>query len=200
MNQQTPQHADAPQWRLFCAVELSTEVRERAAAHIARLREKLPDLRAGWERTDKLHVTLKFFGDVEHSRIEALSIAISRAADTIAPFKLDIAAAGTFPPHGNPRVLWLGIRDSSGSLARLHNSLENECAAAGFKREQRPFHPHITLARLRQPAAARPLADLHRELGFKPLELPVNEILLMRSELGPGGSRYEALSRHRLSI
>lgn len=185
--------------RLFCAIELPQELRARAAEHIARLREKMPRVRAGWERAEKLHITLKFFGDVEESRTPALMLAAERAASAVAPFTLTVADAGAFPLHGQPRVLWLGLRDSSGALARLQNHLEDECAAAGFKREERPFHPHITIARLRQPAGARQLAALHLELGFPAMEMTVNELVLMRSELGPNGSRYTVLTLYKLT-
>jgi RNA 2',3'-cyclic 3'-phosphodiesterase len=184
--------------RLFCAVELSAEARARAVEHIARLRERLPQARVSWERAEKLHLTLKFFGDVEQGRAQALSEALESAANLGTPFPLHLAGAGAFPPHGAPRVLWLGLSDETGSFARLHQAVERECAAAGFKREERPFHPHLTIARLRQPTGARALAELHRELGFAALELKVNEIVLMRSELDPRGSRYTTLSRHAL--
>jgi 2'-5' RNA ligase len=186
-------------WRLFCAIELSEEIRTRAAEHIARLRSALPRVRAGWERPEKLHLTLKFLGDVEQSRVPALSLAAERAASSVAPFTLTIADAGAFPTHGPARVLWLGLRDSSGSLTRLQQSLEDECAAAGFKREGRSFHPHLTLARLRQPTGARTLAAQHQELGFQAMELNVSKIALLRSELGPHGSRYTMLSQHSLT-
>lgn len=198
MNEEKMSRANASQWRLFSAIELSDEVRARAAAHIALLRDELPDVRASWERTEKLHITLKFFGDIEQTRINALSSATERAANSIVPFNLFIEGAGAFPPRGNPRVLWLGVNDSTDSLARLQQTLENECAAAGFPRDERPFHPHITVARLRQPAGTRQLADLHRETGFQAMELNVREMVLMRSELSPGGSRYTALARQSL--
>lgn len=194
-----PARAPASVLRLFCAVELSPEVRARAAAHIARLREKMPHVRAGWEREEKLHITMKFFGAVEHTRADALSQAIDRAAGIVAPFTLNIADAGAFPTHAKPRVLWLGVHDTDGHLSRLYETLEHECAAAGFTRDDRTFHPHITIARLRHPAGTRELADLHRELGFPSIELPVNEIVLMKSELGPKGSCYTALSHHGLA-
>ncbi|HEX7999062.1 MAG TPA: RNA 2',3'-cyclic phosphodiesterase [Pyrinomonadaceae bacterium] len=190
--------SDASSLRLFCAITLSQDVRTRAAEHIAHLRDSLPRVRVSWERTEKLHITLKFFGDVEPSRTGSLSGALTRAANTVNAFNLLIQGAGTFPTHGNPRVLWLGVQDSSGTLTRLHQSLEDECALSGFKRDERPFHPHITLARLRQPAGTRPLAALHQETGFPALELNVNGIVLMKSELGRGGSCYTVLSHHRL--
>jgi 2'-5' RNA ligase len=198
-HEEDARRAEAARLRLFCAIELSPEVRARVVEHIARLREQLPDVRAGWERAEKLHLTLKFFGEVEEGRAQALSQAIERAAGSAAPFTLVVAEAGAFPPHGPARVLWLGIRDSSSQLARLHPTLETECADAGFKREQRPFHPHLTLARLRNPAGARTLAELHKELGFEAMELNVHELVLMRSELGPRGSCYTALAHHGLA-
>jgi 2'-5' RNA ligase len=142
---------------------------------------------------------MKFFGAVEPTRADDLSLAIERAAKRFAPFGLDIDGAGTFPPHASTRVLWLGVQDTNGHLARLYQILENECAIAGFKRDERRFHPHITIARLRHPAGARILADLHLELGFPSMDMPVNEIALMKSELGPKGSSYAAMSRHYLA-
>lgn len=186
-------------WRLFCAVELSDEVRQRAAEHIARLRNSLPDVRASWDRPEKLHITLKFFGDVEQARAPDLSLAAEHAANSGAPFTLAIAGAGVFPPRGPARVLWLGIRDVSGNLTRLHAALEDECAAQGFTREERHFYPHLTIARLRQPAGAGALAAHHVALGFEAVEQSVTGIVLLRSELHPTGSRYTPLSCHSLT-
>jgi len=185
--------------RVFCAVELTDEVRERVAERVRRLRAEFPDVRASWEKPEKLHVTLKFIGDVEHARADALSGAAERAAACIEPFELTIEETGTFPPHGQPRVLWLGINDASGSLAFMHRALETECAAAGFPREPRAFKPHLTLARVRSPHGARDLAAAHRETPFEPQRFKVSELVVMRSELGPGGSRYTPLSRHALN-
>lgn len=188
-----------PLLRVFCAVELPASVRERAAAHIADLRSRVPDVRGGWERPEKLHVTLKFLGEIEPARSAELLSAAERAARSVQPFELCLEGAGVFPPRGLPRVLWLGIADTSGALARLQQRLESECAAAGFQREDRPFHPHVTIARLRRPEGARRLGALHREKGFAPAAFSVNSLVVLRSELGPGGSRYTELARHPLT-
>jgi 2'-5' RNA ligase len=184
--------------RVFCAVELPYELRSRVGERLRRLRAEFPDVRASWEKPEKLHITLKFLGDVEPSRVEALSSAAARAAASLEPFGLTIEEPGAFPPHGQPRVLWLGIVDVSGSLALMHRSLETECAAAGFPRESRAFKPHLTLARVRSPQGARELAAAHRETPFESQRFKVSELVVMRSELGPGGSRYTPLSRHAL--
>jgi 2'-5' RNA ligase len=185
-------------WRVFCAIDLPEDVKSRVAAHIARLREAFPLVRASWERPEKLHLTLKFFGDVQISRVEELARAAGRAAASVEPFELTVAEAGAFPPNGVPRVLWLGTRDVSGQLSSLHRSLEDECAVSGFERETRAFKPHLTLARLRDQRGARELAAAHRESRFEPRSFNVSELIVMRSELEPGGSRYTPISRHQI--
>jgi RNA 2',3'-cyclic 3'-phosphodiesterase len=184
--------------RIFCAVELPEEVHAAAATHAARLRRDFPEARASWPRPESLHVTLKFVGEVEAARVETLSRAAGAAVEGFAPFELSIEATGTFPPRGAARVLWLGVKDASGGLARLQRRLEDECAAEGFPREPKQFKPHLTLARLRAPKDAQALAEAHRLLPFAPQHFAVSELIVMRSELGPGGSRYTPLSRHSL--
>jgi 2'-5' RNA ligase len=192
--------------RIFCAVDLPDDVRAQAAAHISRLREAADTAAAAaspskisWERAEKLHLTLKFLGELEPARIEALTRAAQRAAESVGKFELTLAEAGAFPPHGNPRVLWLGLRDETKQLAALYARLEEECARENFPREARAFHPHITLARIRIPnATARHLAKLHRETNFAPATFNVHELIVMHSQLGTGGSRYTPLSKHEL--
>jgi 2''-5'' RNA ligase len=190
------QEMKAERWRVFCAVALPEEVRNRAAVHTKTLREAAPKVRASWPRAESLHVTLKFLGEMETARVNSLSQAAARAAEGFEKFELAIEGAGAFPPRGMPRVLWLGVRDESGKLSMLHKRLEEECAFEGFARETRAFHPHLTIARLRAPANSQSLAAMHQEMGFERAAFNVNELLVMRSELGPGGSRYTEISRH----
>ncbi|MFL6286577.1 MAG: RNA 2',3'-cyclic phosphodiesterase [Pyrinomonadaceae bacterium] len=185
--------------RVFCAVELPDELRSRVGERVRRLRAEFSGVRASWEKPEKLHITLKFSGDTEHARVAVLSGAAARAVACVEPFDLTIDEPGSFPPHGQPRVLWLGIADATGRLAFMQSALEEECAAVGFPRESRAFKPHLTLARLRSPHGARELAAAHRETPFEPQGFKVSELVVMRSELGPGGSRYTPLSRHRLA-
>jgi 2'-5' RNA ligase len=192
------EHVSEERWRMFCAIELPQEIRARAAAHIALLRSAVPDARASWDRAEKLHITTKFLGEIEVSRVQALSEAAGRAAREASPFDLTLEGAGVFPPRGLPKVLWLGITDAAGALAFLQLSLEETCAAAGFAREARPFHPHLTIARLRSTQGARRLAERHKEMGFQAAGFAVADLVVIRSELGPAGSRYTVVSRHRL--
>lgn len=182
--------------RVFCAVELPGEIRAAVAAHAARLRREFPDARASWVRPEGLHITLKFIGEAEAARVEALAHAARAAVEGFKPFHLSIEESGAFPPRGAARVLWLGVKDDSGQLAQLQRRLERECAAVGFEREPRAFKPHLTVARLRTPKDAHALSEAHRHTPFGPFNFEVTELLVIRSELGPGGSRYTPLSRH----
>lgn len=186
--------------RIFCAVELPEDVRARIAAHVAGLREATqPSLKISWERAEKLHLTLKFLGEVEAERVEALTRAANRAAGVGGRFELSLRETGAFPSRGNPRVLWLGLHDDTGRLAQLQARLEAECERENFPREERAFRPHITIARIRTPnAAARHVAALHREVEFAPATFNVGEFVIMQSRLGAGGSQYTPLSRHEL--
>ncbi|HLL15508.1 MAG TPA: RNA 2',3'-cyclic phosphodiesterase [Pyrinomonadaceae bacterium] len=186
--------------RIFCAVELPEDARARVAAHVESLRRAAQgSLKITWERAEKLHLTLKFLGEIEAERVEALTRAANRAADVTGNFEVSLREAGAFPPRGNPRVLWLGLHDEAGRLAELQKRLEAECERENFPREERAFRPHITIARIRTPnAAARQLAALHRETDFAPATFGVGEFVIMQSQLGAGGSRYTPLSRHVL--
>src|SRR6266851_10302860 len=152
-------------WRVFVAIELPHNVRAHIAEHIDRLRATMPEVRVSWSREDNLHLTLKFLGDIPLTNVEKLSAATSIATSKVEPFEIVVEGCGAFPPRGQPRVLWIGIDEPSGKLADLYRVLEDECAAAGFRREARPFHPHLTIARIRKPQNSRHLAAVHKDMG-----------------------------------
>jgi len=185
-------------WRVFCAIELPLAVRKRVLSHIVRLRESVPQARASWNRDDKLHLTIKFLGDIAVARVPTLSLAAKQAVLDLKSFTLAAEGCGAFPERGQPRVLWIGVDDSGGGLTRLHHRLEEECARQEFAREQRSFRPHLTIARVRDSQAAGELASAHRALGFPRVEFQINELIVIRSELGSAGSRYTEISRHAL--
>jgi len=186
-------------WRVFIAIELPAGVRQKLKAHIGRLRESVPEASASWSREDNLHLTLKFLGDTPVARIESLSQATKTAASAVSAFELVVKGCGAFPPRGQPRVLWIGVEDPSGQLSRLHQALEDECAQAGFAREQRSFHPHLTIARLRKPHGSRQLAIRHQEIGFEAETVGVSALAVVRSELRSEGSRHTVISRHEFA-
>ena len=195
MNPSTEQH-----WRVFCAIELPQHICELVLRHIARLQEATSQARASWARAGNLHLTLKFLGDTPLQSVPNLSRAAESAARSVRPFTLRIEESGVFPQRGPAKVLWLGVNDASGMLVRLQTELEEQCATAGFAKETRSFHPHLTLARVRNPQHARALATAHQNLKFDPVEFDVRELLVIRSELSRVGSKYSVISRHAFTV
>ena len=185
-------------WRVFCAIEIPPEIRQRISQHAQRLCESLTGVQASWTKPDNIHLTLKFFGNITQSEVVKASEAAARTVEGCSPFNIEIVGAGSFPPRGPAKVLWIGIENSTNSLSHLQQKLEIECERAGFPKEDRAFHPHLTVARLRSPRGARTLADKHKALGFKAAELEVSSLILLRSELSSKGSKYTSISTHGL--
>ena len=184
---------------MFCAVELPANIRKQIEKHIDRLRQAVPAAQASWTRVGNIHLTLKFFGNVDTHRVTGISEALSCAVQDSSRFQISIAGAGAFPGLSQPRVLWIGVDDSSSQLTQLHRRIDEDCAKEGFEEEARAYRPHLTIARLRNPKGAKALAGAHQSFGFEPMQMPVNELLLFRSELSSKGSKYTVVSRHELS-
>jgi len=185
-------------WRIFCAIELPDQIREKLQNHIAQLRKQASDAAASWSRVENIHLTLKFFGNVALDQVAAISAAASQTVKRFSAFEIEVGGTGVFPRPSRPQVLWIGISDPSGKLSSLQQRLENECAAAGFPKEDRAYRPHLTIARIRKPDGARRLAETHLNLQFNPLPVNLSELVVFRSELSSKGSNYTALSRHQL--
>lgn len=185
-------------YRTFVAIELPRELRTSVIEHINTLRREVPDVRASWLREENLHLTLKFLGNVSIKHIADVSAAVARATHLIEAFDLILSGCGAFPPRGKPNVLWIGVESRTSSLLDLHNLIERELATIGFAAEQRSFHPHLTIARLRN-RHGRQLSEFHQRLGFAPQPFHVSEVEVFRSELLRDGSRHTAISRHELS-
>jgi RNA 2',3'-cyclic 3'-phosphodiesterase len=183
-------------WRVFAAIELPSNVQKRIQKQIQQLQAAVPGNKASWSRTENIHLTVKFFGNVLPKKIVRISEAASRVVNQVSKFKIEIGKTGAFPKVSQPRVLWIGVEDPTGELARLHQLFETECAVEGFDRETRDFRPHLTIARLRRPEGAKALAETNQKLGFESLSLDINELVVFRSEPSGKGSKYTALSRH----
>lgn len=184
------------EWRTFCAIELPHDVRAQLQDHVRRLREAVPDASASWSKPENVHLTMKFFGNVPTQNLAKISAAASRVAKEFSSFQIRIGGTGVFPRRSRPQVLWIGIEDSTGRLSALQQRLEEEFEREGFPKENRGYRPHLTIARLRRPEDARPLAEAHIQTKFSFIEIPVNELVVFRSQLSPKGSVYTAISQH----
>lgn len=177
--------------RLFVAVQLPAEVRERLGRAQDRLRGARADV--SWVKPVSLHVTLKFLGETEPKRVERVHAALAEAASSAAPFAVTIAGVGTFGGRV-PRVVWAGIGDGAEPLGRLARAVESELARIGFPKEQRAFSAHLTLGRVRSAANVPDLLTALREATADHFgAAPVDRFVLMRSELHPSGSIHTVL-------
>jgi 2'-5' RNA ligase len=172
--------------RIFVAIELSDEARARADAHVQNLRNDFRELRVGWEKKEKLHLTLKFLGEIGDKQIAALIQAAEYVASAVPPFRLQLGRCR----HFGKRILWLGVSDKSGNLAKFHKLLERECDKTDLPGETKRFNPHLTIARVREPNKSSALVKKHLEYDFVPVEFVVSEIVIYESMLGSAGSTY----------
>jgi 2'-5' RNA ligase len=187
--------------RAFVAIELSDEVKADLERQVAVLRQA--DVRGlRLVRPEGVHLTLKFLGAVSASQVAQVAEAVQRVAGDHAPFSLELADAGVFPPKGHTRVLWVGVGGDAQALAALQRAIEDALAGLGFPKENRGFTPHLTLARLNDGATSddrRRAAELHLS-SWKPgaRTMRVEALSLMRSHLNANGATYERLARYPL--
>ena len=183
---------------MFCAFELPPALQTSISKHAKRVREAVPEAAASWSRAENIHLTVKFFGNVDQAKAPVISAAAARVVKEFSPIQIEVGTTGVFPRPSRPQVLWIGIADPSGELLKLQQRLEHEFAREGFPKEDRAFRPHLTIARIRKPQNADRLAQTHLGLEFSSVPVTLNELILFRSELSSKGSKYTSISRHRL--
>jgi 2'-5' RNA ligase len=174
--------------RTFICIEIPELIKER----IDRLQATLRAIEAqvSWTKPSNIHLTLKFLGGVEASRIADVCKAVERASSGISRFEVEVGGAGCFPSPRNPRVLWVGFSVVPESLKRLYANIDQELAQEGFPREKRKVSPHLTIGRIRTPHNAPRVADALIANGFEPETFKATEVIVMRSDLKPTGSIY----------
>jgi len=177
--------------RVFVAMDLNEGVRQ----NIAQLMKELAPAARGarWVQTDGMHVTLKFIGETVPEMVERVKTALGdlRSAK---PIEMSFRGVGCFPNERRPRVLWAGI-EATPNLAEVRAEVERRLFLLGIAREERAFHPHLTLARFKQPQSQPRLAEAMRELCAREFgAVRTSEFHLYQSKLKPGGAEYERLA------
>lgn len=137
-----------PSWRLFVAITPPHELRTPLLQARGLLRRRLPPQSVKWMEPDQMHLTLRFLGDVPVAEVDDVLRAVTRVAAGMQPFDLTLEGLGAFPPDRVPRVLWVGMSGALDALAALHAAMLAATAPWGV-REERPFHGHLTLGRVR---------------------------------------------------
>ncbi len=190
------------QIRTFIAVELEQPQRDA----LRRIQEMLKRDRAAryvrWVAPESIHLTLKFLGAVDSSRISELQTAIAEASRGIPPFTLRISGVGAFPNTRRPRVIWAGLAGDTSAAAQLAERIEAECAKLGFPREERPFSPHLTLGRIKREVSSSDqqfVGDMVAKAQVGELStIDARGVTLMKSDLRPTGATYTRLDTVKL--
>lgn len=179
--------------RIFLAINPPADVRRRLWEATAPLREMSPEV--SWIPEAKIHLTLKFIGEMPEDGIPPLATAIQEIARTHAAPMVHLGTVGAFPNFRRPRVIWMGIEQEP-RLELLHHDIELACDRLGHELEGRPYRPHLTLARVRRPLEEEPLKALRmtaRRIRFTD-EFFARTVDVMQSVPGPGGSKYTVVA------
>lgn len=183
--------------RTFIAIDLDEALKESLAAFIEELRPLARNVR--WVGAPGMHLTLKFLGEIAEADVPGISSALEDIGRRQRPFPLVLKGTGAFPPGRRiPRVFWVGVAPVP-ALISLQEEIEKEMGKRGFEREKRPYHPHLTLGRVKFPAPLDPLnlaLQRHKERLFG--EMNVRRFVFFRSVLRPSGAEYTILKETAL--
>lgn len=185
--------------RAFLASRLPDALRAQLARQIETLTEFVPAESVRWVPAENIHLTLKFLGEISSEEAQLLVDRAGPIAAGSQPIELKASGLGVFPNPKRPNVIWVGVGGADEGLAALQGELESSLAAAGFDRERRDFHPHLTLGRTRRGlsrSTMKSLADGLSRAGVGDLgHWRVETLALMRSELRPDGARYSLVAQ-----
>jgi 2'-5' RNA ligase len=185
--------------RTFIAVEVGDEIRKNAVALQQRLARTHEDVR--WATPDTMHITLLFLGEVDEREVVSVCRAVAAVAGREPPFPLRVSGVGAFPNNRRPKTVWAGVTDGAEPLRRLHGLLEEELLALGcYRKEDRPYTPHLTLGRVKAEGGGHALAaELPKLLAWDGGRTTVDEVVVFGSELTRDGPVYTVLGRGELT-
>ena len=180
--------------RIFFAVALQPSLRQSLIQQQLSLRGKLPA--ASWIAPQALHITLKFLGNIPDEDVESIRKAVSFELKDVGTILLSLGGVGVFPSREAPRIVWAGVASGEEKLRLLAHQLDRSLGALGYPMEERPFHPHVTLARVKRDQrsfgkALNTMGILDTNMNFGTQE--VNTITLFKSDLTSSGSVYTVL-------
>lgn len=190
--------------RLFVAIDLSITVVERLVMFQGQLREQVDEsfdesVRLRLVDATNIHLTLKFLGDTTPVMVPRIRNALQTLCEPLFAFEVECVGVGAFPKLQAPRIIWAGLdEESSEVLGLLQRTVEKELHQLGIEKEQRPFHPHITLGRVKSGTTPsfEELLGSYGEVGFG--SSYIREMVLYESHLDHLGARYEVVDRFRL--
>lgn len=171
--------------RLFIAGLLPGEVKAALGGYVASLGKAAEGVK--WEKEEKLHITLKFLGEVDEKTAEAVSFVMDTAARKYSPFEMTTGNLGGFPDLNRPHVLYVALSENPG-LSGLQREIDEVLEPLGFEREKRKFVPHVTIGRVNGRMRARSPLPIPEKIHFT-----IDEISVVKSVPGKAGSVYTPL-------
>jgi len=178
--------------RLFVALAIDEKIRDVLKGTVDELRMTHAPVR--WVKPDGIHLTLKFLGETPGEKLDSIKSALERISSCVYPFPITVSGMGAFPSLPNPRIIWAGVLEPSGSLEKAWNSIEDATAAMGWKKERRGFCPHVTIGRVKGNINLKQLASAVINMQNSVWgEQESRGLSLYRSYLEPGGAKYEVV-------
>ncbi|MGB2896902.1 MAG: RNA 2',3'-cyclic phosphodiesterase [Anaerolineales bacterium] len=188
--------------RAFIAVNIPVGIKRKLEEEIERLSTLIHDGSVQWARSEGIHLTLKFLGEITNSHLGEIRQTLEREIEKHPLFTLSIEGFGCFPNSRRPRVLWIGITEATGALTKMQTAIEEELGQLGFVKEGRSFHPHLTLGRVRRNISLSDLSQIQDAVEVYVVgqigQFEVREIHLVRSILRPSGAEYSSLGEYSL--
>jgi RNA 2',3'-cyclic 3'-phosphodiesterase len=181
--------------RLFIAIPLGSDLIDNLSRIQKRLSYRLPDNSVKWTRSGQMHLTLRFLGETPEDQITPLKLALKSATESHSCFELVVRQVGCFPSFSQPRVIWAGIAGDTNKLTDLFSHIQAQTVNFGQKPEDRKFHPHLTLGRVktdkRSAQKIGQILDAYTEVEFG--DLRVERVELIQSTLSRTGPIYQNL-------
>jgi len=180
--------------RTFFAIELPVDIRRIIVNTLDNL-NLYSSKSIKWVSRDHLHITIKFIGEFNPEHTELLKKKIQQEFVNCQPFSIHLSQFGFFPNQKNPKVLWLGAQDS-GKIHQLAKIIEDTASIFGYPQENKPFHPHITLGRIRHTLSANDIDVLSTCLKSNNLDnvqVFIKEVVFNKSDLKRTGPEYKKL-------
>jgi 2'-5' RNA ligase len=184
--------------RCFLAIEVPATIRQGLAQLQDRLRPQVGGV--AWSRSEQMHLTLKFLGEVPDADVPKAIEAATTVASRYGPFELTVAGAGCFPPSGSARVLWVAFQSPPPELLACQQACEQAFESLGIPPEGRLFHPHLTLGRVKDFHAGREArAAVEQAADFEAGRFTARELVFFQSVLQRTGPVYTALAKMPLT-
>jgi len=178
--------------RSFLAVELPKEIIGKLGGVQDDLKPSGPYVK--WVRPESIHLTLKFFGNIEEKIIDNISLVVKGVTSNTNVFNLEVIDIGVFPNMSRPKVIWVGVKFSDGTLDILQKEVGAGLEKIGFEHEGREFNPHLTLGRVKSLKEKRRLVEqIERFEGCELGSFKVEYLSLLKSDLRPTGAVYTKL-------